>query len=101
LVDLKKIFSSETPLPNEPKLRTKFHQNPLKDVDSRVFKRMLQRTDRNEISHLYRGPSIDAVHLAKLFQSRRCLEIDQSETRIAFGGHVSLTNMAATGNSYF
>ena len=46
---------------------------------------------RNEQSH--RGPSIDAsyyvsVHLAKLFQSRRFLEIDQSETRIACAGHV-------------
>jgi hypothetical protein len=28
------------------------------------------------------------VHLAKLFQSRRFLEIDQSETKIACGGHV-------------
>jgi hypothetical protein len=41
----------------------------------------------------YGGPSIDAsyhvsVHLAKLFQNRRFLEIDQSETRIACGGHV-------------
>jgi hypothetical protein len=41
---------------------------------------------------LYRAPSIDAYyqvsfHLAKLFQ-RRFLEIDQSETRIAYGGHV-------------
>ena len=49
--------------------------------------------DQNEMSNLYRGPSIDAayhvsVHLAKLFQSRRFLEIDQSETRIACGGHV-------------
>jgi hypothetical protein len=40
----------------------------------------------------YRGPSIDASyqvsdHLAKRFQ-RRFLEIDQSETRIACGGHV-------------
>jgi hypothetical protein len=39
------------------------------------------------------GASIDAsyhvsVHLAKLFQRRRFLEIDQSETRIACGGHV-------------
>ena len=38
------------------------------------------------------SPVIDAsyhvsVHLAKLFQSRRFLEIDQSETRIACGGH--------------
>jgi hypothetical protein len=46
---------------------------------------------RNEQSH--RGPSIDAsyhvsVHLAKLFQSRRFLEIDQSETIIVCGGHV-------------
>ena len=44
-------------------------------------------TDQNEMSNLYRGPSIDAsyqvsVHLAKLFQRRRFLEIDQSETRI-------------------
>jgi hypothetical protein len=29
-----------------------------------------------------------SVHMAKLFQSRRFLEIDQSETRIACGGHV-------------
>jgi hypothetical protein len=29
-----------------------------------------------------------SVHLAKLFQSRRFLEIDQSETRIAYDGHV-------------
>jgi hypothetical protein len=50
-------------------------------------------TDRDEISNLYRGPSIDtsyqvSVQLAKQFQGRRFLEIDQSETRIACGGHV-------------
>jgi hypothetical protein len=50
-------------------------------------------TDRDEISKLYRGPSIDAsyqvaVQLAKKFQGRRFLEIDQSETRIACGGHI-------------
>jgi hypothetical protein len=49
--------------------------------------------DRDEMSKLYRGPSIDAsyqvsVHLAKRFQRRRFLEIDQSETRIASGNHV-------------
>jgi hypothetical protein len=38
-------------------------------------------TDRNEMSNLYRGPSIDApyqvsVYLAKWFQRRRFLEID-------------------------
>ena len=43
------------------------------------------------MSNLDRGPSINAsyqvsVHLAKQFQ-RRFLEIDQSETRIACGGH--------------
>jgi hypothetical protein len=48
--------------------------------------------DQNEMSNTYRGPSIDAsyqvsVHLAKQFQ-RRFLEIDQSETRTACGGHV-------------
>jgi hypothetical protein len=47
----------------------------------------------NEMSNTYRGPSIDAsyqvsVHLAKEFQRRRFLEIDQSETRTAYGGHI-------------
>jgi hypothetical protein len=47
----------------------------------------------DRMSNLYRGPSIDAsyqvsVHLAMWFQRRRFLEIDQSETRIACGGHV-------------
>ena len=48
--------------------------------------------DRDEMSKLYRGPSIDAsyevsVHFAKEFQ-RRFLEINQSKTRIAYDGHV-------------
>ena len=50
-------------------------------------------TDRDGMSNLYRGPFIDASyqvsdHLAKRFQRKRFLEIDQSETRIACGGHV-------------
>jgi hypothetical protein len=50
-------------------------------------------TDQDEISILYRGPSIDAsyqvsVHLAKRSQRRRFKKIGQSETRIACGGHV-------------
>jgi hypothetical protein len=50
-------------------------------------------TDQDEMSKLYKGSSIDAsyqvsVQLAKKFQGRRFLEIDQSETRIAYGGHV-------------
>jgi hypothetical protein len=49
--------------------------------------------DGDEMSNLYRIPSKDAsyqvsVHLAKQFQRRRFLEMDQSETRIACGGHV-------------
>jgi hypothetical protein len=49
--------------------------------------------DQNEMSNLYRGPSNDAsyqvsVHLAKWFQRRRFLEIDQLETRIACGSHI-------------
>jgi hypothetical protein len=44
------------------------------------------------MSNLYRGPSKDAsyqvsIHLAKRFR-RDFLDINQSETRIAFGGHV-------------
>jgi hypothetical protein len=49
--------------------------------------------DRDGMSNLYRGPSIDAsyqvsVHLAKWFQKRRILKINQSETSVACGGHV-------------
>jgi hypothetical protein len=41
----------------------------------------------------YKGRSIDAackilLYLAKRFQRRRFLEINQPETRIAFGSHV-------------
>jgi hypothetical protein len=50
-------------------------------------------TDRDEMRIFYRGPAIDAsyqvsVHLAKRFQRRRLKKIGQSETRIAYGGHV-------------
>jgi hypothetical protein len=49
--------------------------------------------DRDKMSNPYREPSIDAsyqvsVHLAKRFQRRRFLEIDQLETRIACGSHI-------------
>ena len=49
--------------------------------------------DRDKISNPFREPSIDAsyqvfVHLAKRFQRRRFVEIDQLETRIACGSHV-------------
>jgi hypothetical protein len=48
---------------------------------------------QNEMSTLYRGPSIDAsyqvsIHLDKRFQ-RRFLEIDQPETITAYGYSVS------------
>ena len=50
-------------------------------------------TDRDEMSNLYKGLPIDAsyqvlVHLAKRFQRRIFLEMDQSETRTACGGYV-------------
>jgi hypothetical protein len=62
---------------------------------------------QNEMSTLYRGPSIDAsyqvsIHLAKRFQ-RRFLEIDQPETITAYGYSVSEVKifLAATGHSCF
>jgi hypothetical protein len=50
-------------------------------------------TDRDEMTNLDRGPSIDAsyqvsVHMAKQFRRRRFKKIGQSETRIACGSHV-------------
>jgi hypothetical protein len=49
--------------------------------------------DRDGMSNLDRGPSIEAsyqvsVHLAKRLQKRRIFKISQSETRVAYGGHV-------------
>jgi hypothetical protein len=45
------------------------------------------------MSNIYREPSNDAsyqvlIHLARQFQRRRFLEINQSEKRIACGSHV-------------
>ena len=52
-------------------------------------------TDWDEMGNLYRGPSIDASYQIASFGSfaqaileKIFLKIDQSETRIACGGHV-------------
>jgi hypothetical protein len=68
-----------------------FKNQPIRNK-SRLW-RSCSLMDRDEMSNLYRGPSIDAsyqvsVHLAKRFQRRRILKISQSETRVACGGHV-------------
>jgi hypothetical protein len=68
-----------------------FRNRPIRNKN--CLGRLCLLTDQNRMSNSHRGPSIDAsyhvsVHLAKLFQSRRFLEIDQSETRMACGGHV-------------
>jgi hypothetical protein len=82
--------------------------------------------DRDEMSNLYRGPSIDAsyqvsVHLAKRFRRRTFLKIGQSETITTWPNEPKLgrkhlwkvldkdcsihpdplTNMAATDDSCF
>jgi hypothetical protein len=58
-----------------------------------IYGRPCLLTEQNGMSNSHKGPSIDAsyqvsVYLAKLCQRRIFLEIDQSETRIARGGHV-------------
>ena len=65
-------------------------------------------TDREEMSDLHRGHSIDAschvsVNLAKRFQRRRFKKIGQSETRIACGGPclVILLRVVFSGYSVF
>jgi hypothetical protein len=62
-------------------------------INSLFIARFFYSIPRDEMSILYRGPSIDAsyqvsVHLDKWFQRRRFLKLGQSETRIACGGHV-------------
>jgi hypothetical protein len=54
-----------------------------------ISKIFLLLTDRDKISNGYRAPSIYvsyqvSFHLAKQFQRRRILEINQPETRIAY-----------------
>ena len=68
-----------------------FRNQPIRNKNCLWWPCLLR--DRDGMSNLYRGPSIDASyqvldHLAKRFQRRRYLEINQSETRIACGGHV-------------
>jgi hypothetical protein len=72
--------------------RRRFYRNqPIRNKNCLWWPCLL--TNRDEMSILYRGPSIDdsyqvSFQLATQFQGRRFLEIDQSETRIAFGVHV-------------
>jgi hypothetical protein len=68
-----------------------FRNQPIRNKNCLLWPCLL--TDRDEMSNLYREPSIDAYyqvsfHLAKRFQRRRFLEINQSETRISCGGHI-------------
>jgi hypothetical protein len=70
--------------------RISFRNRPIRNKNCMWWSCLL--TDRDEMSNLHRGHSIDvsyqvSVHLAKRFQRRRFLKIDQSETRIACGGH--------------
>jgi hypothetical protein len=44
--------------------------------------------DRDEMSNLYRGSSIDALFGKIVSEEKIFLEIDQPETRIDNGGHV-------------
>jgi hypothetical protein len=72
--------------------RRRFYRNQLIRNKSRLLGPCLLAY-QDEMSNLYRRPSIDAsyhvsVHLAMRFQRRRSLKIGESERRIACGGHV-------------
>jgi hypothetical protein len=63
-------------------------------MEGSLYRLLILLANRDEMSNLYRGPSIDAfyqisVYSGKQFQRRRFfLEINQSETEMACGGHV-------------
>jgi hypothetical protein len=64
-----------------------FRNQPIRNKNGLWWPCLL--TDRDEMSILYRRPSIDASYQVSLhFQRRRFKKIGQSETRIACGGHV-------------
>jgi hypothetical protein len=72
-------------------MRRFFRNQPIRNKNGLWWPCLL--TDRDKMSNLYGGSSIDAsyqvsVHLAKRFQRRRFKKIGQSETRIACGSHV-------------
>ena len=72
-VPQKQVFSSKTSVPQKQEMP------------------VCLLTKRAEMSNLYKGPSIDASFLfiwPSGFRGEYFLEIDQSETRIACGGHV-------------
>ena len=77
-------------LPGRAEMRI-FNREHFIDDSYQVLVVAMFVNDRDEMSNLHREHSIDAsyqvsVHLAKRFQ--RLLEINQPETRIAYGGHV-------------
>ena len=68
-----------------------FLNQPIRNKDRLWWPCLLM--DQDGMSHLYRGPSINAsyqvsVHLAKRLQKKRIFRISQSKTRVAYGGHV-------------
>ena len=68
-----------------------FKKSDNQKQESPVSAMFVNGSGRNEQS--LQRPSIDAsyqvsVHLAKQFQRTRFLEIDQLETRIAYGSHI-------------
>ena len=99
-------YQASVHMANQFQRRRFFRNRPIRNKNCMWWPCLL--TNRDEMSNLHRGHSIDAsnqvsVHVAKRFQRRRFTKIGQSETRIDSGAmfvNGSRPNVQSLGRTF-